>query len=54
MILFAGMFVGLAKGQDVKNKWINKMKSKYSEKRTFAVSSHEVMLDDIEMATYHN
>ncbi len=53
-ILFAGMFVGMTKGQNVKQKWVNKMKNRYEQKRSFArIQSNEVLLDEIELATYH-
>ena len=52
LILFAGLFVGLTKGQDVRQKWVNKWKNRYTEKGNF--STHEIVLDDFEMATYHS
>ncbi len=55
LIVFAGMFVGITRGQDVKQKWILKMKSRYGiEKRGYSITANEVLLDDIEMATYHS
>lgn len=55
LILFAGLIVGIAKGQDVRQKWVSKMKNRQeSEKNRVAPGSTEVMLDEIEMATYHS
>ena len=55
IILFAGMFVGMAKGQDVKQRWVSKMKSRYEDKKMLhkQIFPQEVMLDEIEMLTYH-
>ena len=57
MILLAGIFIGIIKGQEAKNKWVTKKKMKYEAKRTDQ-KSHQgdrslVVLDDIEMSTYH-
>jgi hypothetical protein len=57
LILLAGIVVGIVKGQEARTRWVNKKKIKYEAKR----ASHDqpdkdqslVMLDDIEMSTYH-
>jgi hypothetical protein len=56
MIMIAGMFIGLVKGQEVRNKWISKMKFKHEEKRDSQkpVQRSGIMLDEIEEATYHS
>lgn len=58
MILLTGIFIGMVKGQEARQKWVNKKKIKYEAKRAYSnnMSSSEhlqVMLDEIEMATYH-
>lgn len=57
LIVVAGLFIGMVKGQEVRNRWISKMKIKHEEKRSNSVSKAsqgEVVLDEIEMATYHS
>lgn len=56
MIMIAGLFIGMIKGQEVRNKWISKMKFKHEEKKESKkeVPHGEIMLDDIEEATYHS
>jgi hypothetical protein len=59
MILLTGIFIGMVKGQEARQKWVNKKKIKYEAKRAYSnnMSSSEhlqVMLDEIEMATYHS
>lgn len=58
MILVAGIFVGVIKGQEARQKWVGKKKMKYEEKRTIPKNIKEdnslVALDEIEMATYHS
>ena len=57
MIMIAGLFIGMIRGQEVRNKWISKMKFKHEERK----ESHKqvfkkggIMLDEIEEATYHS
>jgi len=56
LIVFAGLFVGMIKGKEVRHKWVAKMKNRQEEKRSVksATQITEVALDDIEMATYHS
>jgi hypothetical protein len=56
MIMVAGLFIGMVKGQEVRNRWISKMKFKHEEKKDHQkqVVKGEVALDDIEEATYHS
>jgi hypothetical protein len=54
-----GGMVGLLKGEEAKQKWVFKMKSKYENRRLVAERKNiarkgGVLLDDIEMAAYHN
>ncbi len=56
MIMIAGLFIGMVKGQEVRNRWISKMKFKHEERKV----SHKllpregILLDEIEEATYHS
>lgn len=59
LIMVAGLFIGMVKGQEVRNRWISKMKTKHEERRSNHVNvakapQGEVVLDEIEMATYHS
>jgi len=56
MIMIAGLFIGMIKGQEVRNKWLSKMKFKHEERRESQkqVVKGEIMLDEIEEATYHS
>ena len=58
LILMTGMFIGMVKGQEVRQKWLSKMKNRYEEQRASSgVIKHkraEIMLDEIELATYHS
>lgn len=52
LIIMIGLLIGMVKGQEVKHKWMSKMKNRYEEKR--AAAYHEVLLDEIELSTYHS
>jgi len=56
MIMLAGLFIGMVKGQEVRNKWISKMKFKHEERKESQKQGPqgEIMLDEIEEATYHS
>ena len=58
MILLTGIVIGILKGQEARQKWVSKKKTKYEAKRAFQKKSDRdqslVMLDDIEMSTYHS
>ena len=54
-----GTVIGMFKGEDAKQKWVFRLKSKYENKRLMAEKKSVarkggVMLDEIEMAAYHN
>jgi hypothetical protein len=57
MIVFAGLMIGIVKGQEARQKWVTKKKSRY-EAKDFTVA-HEaenaaLVLDEFEIATYHS
>ncbi len=54
-----GAAIGLLKGEEAKQKWVFKMRSKYENRRMIAEKKSiarkgGVLLDDIEMAAFHN
>lgn len=54
-----GAVIGLVKGEEAKQKWVFKLKSKYENRRLVAEKKQlarkgGIQLDDIEMASYHN
>lgn len=56
MIMIAGLFIGMVKGQEVRNKWISKMKFKHEERKVShkLLPKEGILLDEIEEATYHS
>lgn len=56
MIVFTGLMIGIVKGQEARQKWVNKKKNKYENqhlKITPETGNSLVMLDEFEMAAYH-
>ena len=54
-----GGMIGVVKGEEAKQKWVFRMKSKYENRRQMAERKSiarrgGVLLDDIELAAYHN
>jgi len=54
-----GSLIGVFKGEEAKQKWVFKIRSKYDSKRLVAekkliARKGGVLLDDIEMAAFHN
>ena len=54
-----GGMIGLVKGEEAKQKWVFRMKSKYDNRRLMAerkslARKGGVLLDDIELAAFHN
>ncbi len=54
-----GAIIGLFRGEEARQKWVFKIRSKYENKRLIAerrmlARKGGVLLDDIEMAAYHN
>ncbi|WP_431212324.1 hypothetical protein ACQ86N_42475 [Puia sp. P3] len=55
----AGGVIGFIKGEEAKQKWVFRVKSKYENRRLMAEKKSiarkgGVLLDDIELAAYHN
>ena len=51
-VVVGGLFIGAVKGQDARSRWISKMKTRDENKKVKNPS--EVILDDYEIASYHN
>ena len=54
-----GGMIGVVKGEEAKQKWVFKVKSKYENRRLMAerkslARKGGVLLDDIELASYHD
>lgn len=54
-----GGMIGFIKGEEAKQKWVFRMRSKYENRRLMAerksiARKGGVLLDDIELAAYHN
>ena len=55
-IMVAGLFIGMIKGSEVRNKWVSKMKFRYEERKETKkqIARGGIMLDEIEESTYHS
>jgi len=56
MIVLTGLMIGIVKGQEARQKWVTKKKSKYENRQFLAGLEAEnplVVLDEFEMAAYH-
>ena len=59
LVICFGSVIGLVRGEEAKQKWVFKIRSKYDNKRLMAerksiVRSGGVLLDEIEMSSFHN
>ena len=59
LAVIVGGMIGVIKGEEAKQKWVFRMKSKYENRRLMAEKKSiarkgGVLLDDIELAAYHN
>ena len=58
-VISIGSVIGMVRGQEAKQKWVFKIKSKVDNKKLIAekrqlAKKGGVLLDDIEMASFHN
>ncbi len=58
-VISVGSVIGMVRGEQAKQKWVFKIKSKVDNKRLIAekrqlAKKGGVLLDDIEMASFHN
>ena len=58
LFLVGGIIVGIVKGQDARQKWVTKKKIRYearkAQQKTTDADPALVVLDEIEMSTYHS
>jgi hypothetical protein len=59
LAITVGTVIGTFKGEEARQKWVFKIRSKYENKRLMAeklsiARNGGVMLDDIELAAFHN
>jgi hypothetical protein len=59
MAVAVGGMIGVVKGEEAKQKWVFRVRSKYENRKLIAqrksiARKGGVILDDIEMAAYHN
>lgn len=52
-VVVGGLFVGVVKGQEARTNWVKKMKTR-DERKMKPQHRNEVMLDDYEIASFHN
>ena len=51
-VVVGGLFIGAVKGQGARSSWVKKMKTR--DERTVRPAPNEVVLDDYEIASFHN
>ncbi len=57
LIFGIAVLVGIVKGPEAKQKWLNRRKIKYEAKLGYPKvpgNSDQIILDEIEMSTYHS
>jgi hypothetical protein len=59
LVISIGSVIGMMRGEEAKQKWVFKIKSKVDNKKLIAEKRQQakkggVLLDDIEMASFHN
>jgi hypothetical protein len=58
MILTGGLIIGMVKGEEVRQKWVAKMKSRHEGKEAASQANNgtpeEIMLDEYEISAYHS
>lgn len=58
-VISIGSVIGMVRGEEAKQKWVFKIKSRVDTKKLIAEKRQQakrggVLLDDIEMASFHN
>ena len=51
-VVVGGLFIGAVKGQGARSSWMRKMKTR--DERKMKTDPNEVVLDDYEIASFHN
>ncbi|HEU4573607.1 MAG TPA: hypothetical protein VFS36_01290 [Chitinophagaceae bacterium] len=57
IILVGGLFIGMVRGQEVRHRWVAKMKSRYEENESHEQlnrGDNKLLLDEFEMSAYHS
>ncbi len=59
LVLSMGTLVGMFRGQEARQKWVFRIKSRFEEKRHMAEQRRQmkeggVALDEVELAAFHN
>ena len=52
-VVVGGLFIGAVKGQGARSSWVKKMITR-DERKMKAQNPNEVVLDDYEIASFHN
>jgi uncharacterized protein (DUF2062 family) len=52
-VVVGGLFIGAVKGQEARSSWVKRMKTR-DERKMKAQNPKEVVLDDYEIASFHN
>lgn len=52
LVLIAGLFIGMVKGKEVRQKWVAKMKNRKEEKQIEQPA--QIMLDEFEIIAFHS
>ena len=51
-VVVSGLVIGAVKGQEARSRWVSKMKTR--DERKMKANPSEVVLDDYEIASFHN
>ena len=51
-VVVGGLFIGAVKGQEARTSWVKRMKTR--DERKMKPGPKEVVLDDYEIASFHN
>ena len=51
-VVVGGLFIGAVKGQEARTSWVKRMKTR--DERKMKPGPNEVVLDDYEIASFHN
>jgi hypothetical protein len=59
LLISMGSLIGMVRGEQAKQKWVFKVRSKFDNKKLIAEKRSQarkggVLLDEIEMASFHN
>jgi len=52
-VVVGGLFIGAVKGKEARSSWVKRMKTR-DERKMKAQNPNEVVLDDYEIASFHN